>query len=641
MADGGEAFGGPKDTKGNDEAVRGGSGAADESRPCDDVTGARGDGASTEESHDGADVRGVGADGFGRSDADAADDERTASERAEDEEFDAAIKAIVSSGLIAGPDPSIVDDIVAGREGGEDAADSGLGDSDAADSGEEAPVGGLGRSEDGPDGNDEPGEDREVGRGTSPGGWPAGAAAVTAPREAYEAAERLAIDRRVGEIYASILTRSPEHKVQPSLERVRAALDMMGNPQHAYRAIHITGTNGKTSTARIVEALLRERGLRTGRFTSPHLSTVRERMSIDGLAIGGEDFIATWEDVEPFIEMVDAASLADGGPRMSFFEVFTVMAYAAFANAPVDVAVVEVGMGGRWDATNVIDADVAIIGPVAVDHERWLGCDLEDIASEKVGIIKPGATVVCAEQADSVEEIVAEAVSQSGARLVAAGSMLGVVSREMAVGGQLVTIRTPSALYEDIPLALRGAHQADNAALAIAAVEAFFGGAPLDGGVLEHALMSVSSPGRLETVRTSPAVVVDAAHNPHGAEATVQALREYFPGRLVGVVAMMADKDAEGFFGALEPHLEAAVVTGIDSPRAMEAELLGEVASEVFGQDRVEVEHDLLAAIDRAAEIAEADSQAPMTAPAVVVMGSIQLVGLARQLMGRSVPDGG
>ncbi|MCF2705779.1 bifunctional folylpolyglutamate synthase/dihydrofolate synthase [Arcanobacterium haemolyticum] len=498
----------------------------------------------------------------------------------EDAEFDAALKAVISSGLIAGPDPSVVEEI---------------------------------RDED------------EAGAASDPTAL---------------LAQKVELDERVEEIYQSIVARAPEHKVQPSLDRVRDCLDMMGNPQKAYRAVHITGTNGKTSTSRMIEALLRERGLRTGRFTSPHLTSVRERISIDGRAISREDFIETWEDVAPFVEMIDERSLEAGGPRMSFFEVFTVMAYAAFANAPVDVAVVEVGMGGKWDATNVIDADVAVLAPVALDHERWLGSSVEDIAREKLGIVKPGATLVCAEQEESVLRLVAERCAEVGARLILAGRDLGVVSRELAVNGQLVSIQTPAARYDDIPLSLKGSFQGDNAALALAAVEAFFGGAALAGDVVEHALMAVSSPGRLEVVRSSPTVIVDAAHNPHGAQATVEALQEYYPGRLVAVVAMMADKDVEGFLGILEPVFAEIVVTGMPTDRAMPAAELAELAEDVFGDDRVHVEEDLATAIDEAAALADSDSSQPMTYPAVVVLGSIQLVAQARTLMGRPAADG-
>ena len=515
-------------------------------------------------------------------DEEAQDEEaaRLAREAAEDEEFDAAVKAIVSSGLVAGPDPSVVADVVADD------------------------------SQSGP------------------------------PPDAVAEAERIALDGAVDAVYRSILTRAPEHKVQPSLERVRKALAILGNPERAFRSIHVTGTNGKTSTARMVEALLRERGLRTGRFTSPHLTSVRERMAIDGAAISREDFLAAWEDVEPVVELVDRKSTAPGGPRMSFFEVFTVMAYAAFANAPVDVAVVEVGMGGLWDATNVIEADVAVILPVAMDHERWLGHTIEEIAREKVGIVKPGSFVVSAGQEESVAQIVMDAARKAKARLVAEGPSLHLVSRETAVGGQLVTLQTPAARYEDVPLALKGEHQARNAAIALAAAEAFFGGGAFAADVVEHAFMSVSSPGRLEIVRSSPTVVADAAHNPHGAQATADALREYFPGRLVGVVAMMADKDVEGFLGVLEPVLDAVVVTDIASDRAMDADELADIAGGVFGDGRVFVERDLAEAIDRAAGLAESDDGVPMASPAVVVLGSIQLVAAARTLMGKPGADG-
>lgn len=453
-------------------------------------------------------------------------------------------------------------------------------------------------------------------------------------------ARQAELDAQVEAIYQEIISRAPEHKVQPSLDRVRDCLDMMGNPQRSFHAVHVTGTNGKTSVSRMVEALLRERGLRTGRFTSPHLESVRERIAIDGQAISREDFVATWDDVEPFIALADAKSQQAGGPRLSFFEVLTVMAYAAFANAPVEVAVVEVGMGGLWDATNVIDADVAVVTPIAHDHERWLGHDLSGIAREKLGIVKPGSVLVCAAQPEEIADMPAQRCRDVGARLIAAGPTLRVLSRETAVGGQLVTVQTPAAVYEDVPLALRGEFQAENAALAIAAVEAFFDGSALSGDVVEHAFMAVSSPGRLEVVRNSPTVVIDAAHNPHGAAATARALPEYFPGRLVGVIAMMADKDVEGVLGVLEPVLAEVVVTGMPSERAMPADELAAVARDVFGADRVHLEEDLLSAIDLAAARAESDDSQPMTAPAVVVLGSVQLIGRARQLLGKNSVDG-
>ncbi|QOR48340.1 bifunctional folylpolyglutamate synthase/dihydrofolate synthase [Trueperella pecoris] len=452
-------------------------------------------------------------------------------------------------------------------------------------------------------------------------------------------AEESELDRQVAQIYAQIVARAPEHKVQPSTQRVADCLDMMGNPQKSFRAVHITGTNGKTSTARMIEALLRERGLRTGRFTSPHLNSVRERISIDGQAISPAAFIQAWEDVAPFVAWVDEKSAAEGGPRMSFFEVFTVMAFAAFADAPVDVAVVEVGMGGQWDATNVIDSEVAVLMTVARDHEKWLGHELTDIATEKLGILKPGATLVSAPQTPEVLDLVRESVVKNRATYVQYGEGLEVLDREGAVGGQMLSVRTPAAVYEDVPLAMYGSYQAQNAAIAIAAVEAMFGGGAWSGDVVEHALMATNSPGRLEIVKNSPLVIIDAAHNPAGAEATVEALDEVFPGTRVLVFAAMADKDVEGILSVAEPHFHSVVITGLDSERAMPIDELANLAREVFGEDRVAVEPCLDAAIVYASDVAESVDVEEVTTPHVVVMGSIVLAANARAVMGRPKVD--
>lgn len=461
-----------------------------------------------------------------------------------------------------------------------------------------------------------------------------------APQSLEELARSVELDKRVDDIYQSILTRAPEHKVQPSLERVQTCLDMMGNPHHTFRSIHITGTNGKTSTARMCEALVRESGLRTGRFTSPHLSNVRERICIDGQAISREAFIEAWEDVGPCIAMADEASLAKGGPRMSFFEVFVVMAYAAFAAAPIDVAIVEVGMGGQWDATNVIDSDVSILMPIGIDHEKWLGSSLEDIAEEKLGIVKENSVLICAKQSDTVASMARIRAREMNATLIEYGEELRLLTTEEALGGQMISIQTPCARYEGIPLALRGRYQGENAAVALAAVEAFFGGKALGGEIVEHAFMTVTSPGRLEVVRTSPRIILDACHNPHGATATAEALEEYFPGRKVAIMAMMADKDIEGVLGIFEPVFEEIIVTGMDTERAASAEDMAEIARDVFGYDRVYVEEDLLEAIDFATTRAEIDDSQAMASPSVVICGSIHLIGHARDLLHVSHPDG-
>lgn len=461
------------------------------------------------------------------------------------------------------------------------------------------------------------------------------------------AARAIETGERMRRIEAQILARAPEHQVQPSLERVEMVLDILGNPERAYRTVHITGTNGKTSTARMVERLLAATGMRTGRFTSPHLASIRERIALDGEPISPEGFIAAWEDVAPYIEMVDERSQAAGGPRLSFFEVLTVMALAAFADHPVDVAIIEVGMGGRWDATNVIPADVAVITPVGRDHERWLGSSLTEIAAEKAGIIKDGGTLITAHQEPVVRAQIDAAVA---ARRVVewreidpqedpgepGAGVLEVGERQIAVGGQLVTLRTPAAVYEDVFVPLHGQYQAHNALLALAASEAVFGGGALPARVVEDGFASVTSPGRLEVLRSSPSVLVDAAHNPHGVEALVAAVEEVFGLRhLVAVVGAMADKDVEGILAGLEPVTDAVVCVPIDTPRAMEAADLAEVAREVYGAERVVVAETLSEGVERAVSLSEG-FDAPLTASGVLIVGSVILAAQARALFGRA-----
>lgn len=470
-------------------------------------------------------------------------------------------------------------------------------------------------------------------------------------RAAYEQGVR----ERLAQVEAQILSRAPEHKVQPSLERVELALDYLGNPQKTFKAVHITGTNGKTSTSRMVERLAAATGMRTGRFTSPHLHTIRERIALDGEPISAEGFIAAWEDVAPVIEMVDAHSAKNGGPRMSFFEVLTVMAYAVFADYPVDVAIVEVGMGGRWDATNVLDQATAVITPIGRDHERWLGSTIGEIAYEKSGIIKPGATVIAAAQPEEAQAQILQAVADNRALLrqdvsgyvsfdarvdLEAESLarenggLAVASRQFAVGGQMLTLVTAAAVYQDVFLPLHGQYQAHNALLALAAAESLFGGRALPAQIVENAFAQVTSPGRLEVVRTSPTVLVDAAHNPHGVSALRTALEESFPLKhLVLVYAAMADKDVEGVLSELEPICEAVVCVPMDSPRAMELEDLVEIADDVFGSDRVRSATNLVDAVDLAAQLAES-SDDPLPASGVLILGSVVLAAQARELFG-------
>ena len=460
------------------------------------------------------------------------------------------------------------------------------------------------------------------------------------------AARAVEVSERMRRIEAEILSRAPEHRIQPSLERVEAVLDLLGNPERTYRVVHVTGTNGKTSTVRMIERLLAATGMRTGRFTSPHLATIRERIALDGEPISEEGFIAAWEDVAPCIRLVDERSQSAGGPRLSFFEVLTVMALAAFADHPVDVAVVEVGLGGTWDSTNVVPSDVEVITPVGRDHCAWLGDSLEEIAANKAGIIKDGATLVTAAQPVAVQAVIAAAAAEHGVVWrreldpeedpgEPGAGVLRVVDRTPAVGGQMVVLATAAAVYEDVFVPLHGDYQARNALLALAAVEAVFGGRALPAKVVEDGFASVTSPGRLEVLRSSPTVLVDAGHNPHGVSALVGAVEEVFDFRhLVAVVGVMADKDAEGILSVLEPVTDAVVVVPIDSPRAMDVEDLADIAREVYGADRVVVAEDLAGGVERAVSLSEG-FDAPLTASGVLIVGSVVLAARARALFGR------
>jgi len=452
-----------------------------------------------------------------------------------------------------------------------------------------------------------------------------------------DAEHRLEIHKRMREIERSILARAPEHDLEPSLDRVAAVMDLLGDPQHAFPAIHVTGTNGKTSTTRIIEGMLREMGLSTGRFTSPHLHDIRERIALNGNPIEAERFIASYEDVIPFVEMVDARSAVEGAPRMTYFEVLVAVAYAAFADAPVDVAVVEVGMGGSWDATNVVDAKVAVVTPIAIDHERFLGSSLERIAMEKSGIIKAGSVVVSSLQDREVAEILVGRAQEVGAAPAFEGNEFGIVRREVAVGGQQLAIRGLGGDYDDLYLPLHGPHQGQNAAVALAAVEAFVGGGEhrLDVDVIRAGLAGVSSPGRLEIVRRSPTILVDAAHNPAGALALRTALEDSFNfAKIVGVIAILEDKDARTMLEILEPVLNEIVVSRTTSPRAMNPDRLGRIATEIYGEDRVSIIDNLPDALDHAAELADEGG----VAGGVLATGSITTAAEVRMLLG--VTDG-
>lgn len=449
--------------------------------------------------------------------------------------------------------------------------------------------------------------------------------------------------------------RWPETKIEPSTDRIVALMELLGSPQRAYPCIHVAGTNGKTSVTRMIDALLTALHRRTGRTTSPHLQSAVERIAIDGQPISPAKYVEIYSEIEPFVELVDKQSQEQGGPAMSKFEVLVAMAFVAFADAPVDIAVVEVGLGGRWDATNIVDAPVAVITPVGIDHVEFLGPDLASIANEKAGIIKrhkpdamtgeagPDTVAVIAQQAPEAMEVVLRQTVEADAAVAREGSEFAVLSRQVAVGGQLVELQGLGGVYSEIFLPLHGEHQAHNAAVALAAVEAFFGAGAdrqLDIEAIRAGFASVVVPGRLERVRSAPAVFLDAAHNPHGAAALAETLQSEFDfRRLVGVISVMGDKDVAGILAALEPAFDDIVVTHNGSPRAMETDALAGIALELFGEDRVVVAPTLLDAIETATamveEAAEDGGAEGFAGTGIVITGSVVTAGAARTLFGK------
>jgi folylpolyglutamate synthase/dihydropteroate synthase len=502
----------------------------------------------------------------------------------------------------------------------------------------------------------------------------------------------LSISDELREAEGEILARRPEHAIEPTLERMSALVSVLGDPQRSYPVIHITGTNGKTSTARMIESLLRARGLRTGLFTSPHLSSIRERIVVDGQPVSAETFVAAYDELAPYLAMVDGQQAT----QLSFFEVLTGMAFAIFADVPVDVAVVEVGLGGTWDATNIADGAVAVVTPISLDHTAYLGGTVEEIATDKAGIIKPGAVAVLAQQPLPAAEALLRRAVTVGASVVREGLEFGVLNRDLAVGGQRLDLRGLRGDYTDIVLPLFGAYQAGNAAVALAAVEAFAAGTPLAGqsadleadqadetagwpaeddgsessapadagladldddrpvvpparpaadddeppGALGQDLVregfaQVTSPGRLEVVRRSPVVILDAAHNPAGMEAAMEALTEAFTfAAVIAVLAVSEDKDVAGILDQMEPVISELVVTRNSSDRSMDPDKLGELAASVFGAERVHVARRLDDALEMAVGLADdASGEDGLTLTGVLVTGSVVTAGDARLLL--------
>lgn len=437
-------------------------------------------------------------------------------------------------------------------------------------------------------------------------------------------------DSKLAEIIQELNSRWPENKIEPSLDRIAMLLDYLGNPQETFRSIHLAGTNGKTSTSRMIDSLMRSFGIRTGRYTSPHLEDIRERISIDGELITPEFFIYTYEDIKPYIELVDARS----EHPLSYFEVLTAMAYAAFADAPIDVGVIECGVGGAWDATNVINSDVAVMTPIGLDHQEYLGGTIAEIAHTKAGIFRNGKPSVLAHQTREAAEVLIRESATIESIPLREGLDFALIRRDVAVGGQLLTIQGLGGTYEDIFLPLYGRHQASNAALALVAVEAFLGGGAqqLDINAVRDGFAQATSPGRLEVMRRNPTVIIDAAHNHHGALALREALSEEFAfDRIIAIVAILGDKDVTGFLSELVNVVDEIIVTENSSPRAMPTEELFKIAMSIFEDEQV----SSAGSIARAIEMAIDKASHPTQSVGILVTGSVITVGQARALLKR------
>jgi dihydrofolate synthase/folylpolyglutamate synthase len=433
---------------------------------------------------------------------------------------------------------------------------------------------------------------------------------------------------RIDAIEQALLKRWPETKIEPTLERIAALVDVLGSPQLTYPTIHVGGTNGKTTTARMIDSLLFEMGLRTGRFTSPHLESYLERISINGQPIDPKAMIFSYNDIAAYLDFMDTKFETP----ISFFEAMTALAFAAFAEHPIDVGVIEVGMGGEWDATNVVDADVSVIMPIDLDHTEYLGKTIAEIAKTKAGIIKEGGFVVLGQQQPEAAVELLKKGAEVGADIAREGVEYVIESRALAVGGQLLTIKTSKDTYEEIFLPLHGKHQASNAAAALVAVEAFFGDQELDYDAVIAGFANVQSPGRCEVLHRDPTIIIDAAHNPHGAKAITETIQgEFTFDEVIGIVASMADKDVRGALVEFEKVMDSIIVTKNSSSRSMDVAELEKIATEVFGSERVFSSETLDAAIDKAIK----DSVRPLSEDTVgiLITGSVVTVGEARTIV--------
>lgn len=434
-------------------------------------------------------------------------------------------------------------------------------------------------------------------------------------------------NNKIDEIEQALLNRWPETRINPTLERIALLADLLGSPQLSYPTIHIAGTNGKTTTTRLIDSICFELGLRTGRFTSPHLESYLERICINGEMISEAAMIATYEDVAPYFQLVDERM----SHRLSFFEAITGLSFVAFAEHPVDVGIFECGMGGEWDSTNVINAKVSVVTPIGLDHTQYLGDTLTAIATTKSGIIKPGSFAVLARQELDPAQVLMRKCAEVEATPIREGVEYQVSNRSLAVGGQLISIKGVYGDYEELFLPLHGEHQASNAATALAAVEVFAGERKLDEELVRTAFAKASSPGRCEIVHRSPTVIIDAAHNPHGAKSLRKTIESEFDFEsIIGIVAPMGDKDTDGILEEFEAIMTTVIITKNSSHRAAPIDELAAQAREIFGGDRVLTKDSLESAIDAAITQARFEVEMNEKSCAVLIAGSVISAGEAR-----------
>lgn len=420
---------------------------------------------------------------------------------------------------------------------------------------------------------------------------------------------------------SALSNRFPENKINPSLDRILMAMDLMGQPQNNFKTIHIAGTNGKTSTSRMIERLLRTLDLRTGLFISPHLIHPRERIEINGQIISETRFQEIFEEINPYLEIIDQKFV---DAPMTFFEVLTAMGFLAFSDEPIDVLSLEVGMGGRWDSTNVVTPEVSVITAIGLDHQEFLGSSIKEIAFEKAGIIKENIPVVISKQVKEANLVLNEVALSKSSQTIREGIEFDVLERTVGVGGQQLNIATPFGNYHDLFLPLFGKFQASNAACALTAVEIFLG-KKLDLELVQDAFADFKSPARLQIVKRNPTILVDAAHNISGVQNTLEAINETFKfNNKILIIGFMKDKDIEEMLDLLKGYAQDVILTQANSTRAITAEDLNKKVNMIpnFSQN-ITWKSSSKNALEDAVEIAKSKNNST----GIIVLGSIALAG--------------